>query len=315
MVECQTWRELLRMLIEDPLTKQVIVTRSKLHPATLERWANGIHKPYANSLERLVQSIPSQWQETFTALIKQEVPVSPVSGQQPEEPALTLPAEFYFRVLRIFANEAISLRETSSAMQLIEQQILGQFDPLRRGLAVLLARCLPPLSSAEIVRSLRGEIRAGGRAPYRFLLGAETVSGSVVERNQALCIADTRSQSQPREAHFSAESVMATPLRQSGAVAGCLTLCSPHPCLLEPRLLPLLEQYADLLALALPSQEFYEASRITLATLPAAKSQEPLFATFQEQISRVRQASSVSLSQAEVSVWQQIEAELRARSS
>jgi hypothetical protein len=77
----------------------------------------------------------------------------------------------------------------------------------------------------------------------------------------------------------------------------------------------LIEQYTELLALAFPFQEFYEPSRIALAAFPSWEEQQALFATFQQRLTRVRQASPTSLAQAELQVWQQIEAELIAHSS
>jgi hypothetical protein len=149
-----------------------------------------------------------------------------------------------------------------------------------------------------------------------ILLGAQSFSGYVLERNQAISIPDTREQSPLLPCHFPAQvlSLAGVPLRQCGAVAGCLTLFSPQPFALGQRELLLLEQYAELLALAFPFQEFYEPSRIALATLPPIEQQQPFFATFQQRLSRVRQASPISLPQAELQVWQQIEAELIAHS-
>jgi hypothetical protein len=320
MTEFRTWRELLAKLIGNPVTKQFIVTNSKLHPTTLQRWADGVHNPYGKSLKLLLQSIPPEWQESFALLVNQEFPSSSSPGEQ-EEPSLTIPAEFYLRVLRGFANEAISLRLTS-ALQLIEQQLIGHLDPLRQGLVILLARCLPPPASRMVVRSLRGEIRAianiaCSQAPRMLLIGAESFSGSVLERNQAICVPDTREQPPHLSCSYPSTvlSVAAAPLRQFGAVAGCLTLCSPHPFALGQRELLLIEQYAELLALAFPFQEFYEPSRIALATFPSLEQQQPFFATFQQRLTRVRQASPTSLAQAELQVWQQIEAELIAHSS
>src|SRR5947199_8205620 len=84
---------------------------------------------------------------------------------------------------------------------------------------------------------LRAEVRSlsGGRAPRKLLLGASSICGCVVERNQAICITDAREQPSLIAASFSAlaESVIAAPLRQSGAAAGCLVLCSPRPCVLR----------------------------------------------------------------------------------
>ncbi len=141
MTEFRTWRELLGKLIGNPVTKQFIVTNSKLHPTTLQRWADGVHNPYGKSLKLLLQSIPPEWQEPFALLVSQEFPSSS------------------------------------------------------------------------------------------------------------------------------------------------------------------------------PFEEFYEPSRIALAIFPSWEQQQPLFATFQQRLARVRQASPTSLSQAELQVWQQIEAELIAHPS
>jgi len=187
---------------------------------------------------------------------------------------------------------------------------------------VILARCLPPTSPRTVVRSLRGEVRATnntayGRVSRMILLGAESFSGFVLEKNQATCVPDTQEQSPFIPCHSPSEtrSLAAAPLRQFGAVAGCLTLSNPHPRALGQRELLLLVQYAELLALAIPFQEFYEPSSIALATFPPWEQQQPLFTTFQQRLARVRQESPTSLPQAEVQVWQQIEAELLTHSS
>ena len=210
----------------------------------------------------------------------------------------------------------------SSLCTLILQQALEQLDPQRLGMAIIVARCMPP-SPGHKVRSLLETIGLGtepwGKQLEQrgILLGVESLAGHVIaschlETNQNL--RDRQSLSPGYRTNWE-ESAAAAPIMSMGGIAGSLLVSSTQPDYFLPTCCTLIESYAELIALAFTPEDFYTPQDIQLGIMPPYEVQQSYLSEFQQRaIEAMRQAMSnqhpISYLQAEQLVWQQIEAEL-----
>src|SRR5437764_782575 len=157
MQEPPTWRELLGKIIADPHERQRIASELGVNPITLIRWVNKESKPRPQNLRQLLNALPEH-QALLLELIAEEFEgFSPSTVENEAEDAQQeIPSVFYSRVLRTRAATAKVLR-FSSICNLVLQQAPVQLDPHRLGMAILVARCIPP-SRENRIRSLRESI-------------------------------------------------------------------------------------------------------------------------------------------------------------
>jgi hypothetical protein len=114
------------------------------------------------------------------------------------------------------------------------------------------------------------------------------------------------------------ESAMACPFTFEGRVAGCLLVSSTRLNFFTLRHQQIIQEYTNLLVLALRQEDFYEQSLIELVVMPPVEQQAPYFAAFRTRvIDKLRQHNPGELSEteAELLVYQEIEREIIQRSS
>ena len=322
MQKTQTWRDLLKELIRDAQVRQRIISELEINPITLNRWIQGDSKPRPRSLRRLLFALPEH-RESLQPLIEEEFEDFAASSRDDagQSLSLSIPSEFYKRVLHTLSAIPPTLR-FSSLCDLILQQAIEQLDPHGQGVAVIVASCMPP-SSLQKIRSLRE--RAGrGTTPwprdldqYAILLGVESLAGHAVstghlEVNQAL--GNRLSLSLGYKSVWE-ESAAAVPIMRQGKIAGCLLVSSAQVDYFPPERCVLIECYAELIALAFDSQDFYDAHQIELGFLPSYNVQQPYLANFRQRVAQtMTQANKhkrlMNIVQAEQVVWQLIEEKL-----
>jgi len=110
-------------------------------------------------------------------------------------------------------------------------------------------------------------------------------------------------------------SAAAIAITSMGKVAGSLLVSSSQPDYFLPTRCKLIEQYAELIALAFDPGDFYELEQIELAPLPSYEIQQPYLAGFRKRVNELMLQDTSSqhlmpIFEAEQIVWQQIEAEL-----
>ena len=288
----------------------------------MNRWIQGESKPRSRSLRRLLLALPEH-RESLLVLIEAEFEdfASETRGDRVQDAPLTIPAEFYKRVLHTLSAIPPVLR-FSSLCDLILQQAIEQLDPYGQGVAVIIASCMPP-SHLHKVRSLR-ESAGRGTPPwprdleqYAILLGVESLAGHAVssghlEVNQAL--GKQLSMSLGYKS-VSEESAAAAPIMQEGKIAGSLLVSSAKQGYFSPNQCALIESYAELATLAFAPQDFYELQQIELGFLPPYDVQRPHFSKFRQRVAQMMTQETKSkrlmnVVQAEQVVWQQIEATL-----
>ena len=321
MYEPQTWHELLKQIIADTPTRQALASELGVVPVTLTRWANDEVTPRRHNLHKLLEVLTPEQRERMLPLLEREFPgftASKSATPVPSTEVLAIPNEVYIRVVHTLAYTPRQLR-FSSLGDFVLQHAIKQLDPYRAGIAIYIVLCSP----GKRVRSLR-ESFGRGTPPWPqvleqhgIFLGAESLAGHAVifghlEINQDLSSSETLS---PGYRGMWEESAVAAPLLREGKIAGCLLVSSTLPDHFIPVRCQLIEQYAELLALALDPEEFYDPQQIDLGVMPPPETQRPYLLRFRHQVAAVlkealRDQQLLTMQEAEARVWQQIEAEL-----
>jgi hypothetical protein len=312
--EPQDWRELLGNIISDPREKQRIAQELGVRAITLTRWITKESDPRPQNLRHLLNVLPEQ-RELLLELIGEEF--DDFRAGAIDDSSKDIPSEFYGRVFsaRSATNETL---HSWSISNLILQQALGQLDPDRLGMAITVVRCMPP-SNGNKVRSLRESVGqgtppwSGDLEQQAMFLGAESLAGYAVTTCRPAAIQNILQDRSPLPAHqipFEL-SAAAHPILFTGRIAGCLLISSTQTnYFLSPSRLSLIQCYADLVALAFDTGEFYDPQDIDLHMMPSHEIQKDYFYNFRYRVTQVMQQQPVHNRQAQEIVWQQLEEDL-----
>lgn len=310
----ETWRSFLGRLIGTPAEKQRAAAALGVSQLTLTRWVSGETEPRAGSLRKLPAIFP-QYEHRLAELIRQEYDSGFTAGGLP---LLTVPAEFVARVLSALATTSGPFFAWSIC-NLVLRQALDQLDADLLGLEITLAHCVPPALNGP-VRSLCERIGAGtppwptGVGRRLRLVGAESLVGYVVGKGEPAVLNDLAQEGEllPVRGGVHEQSVAAYPLLRRGRLAGGMRVASTQAHFFTSERLALVEQYANLAALAFGDEEFYRLRQIALSELPPLElqQQEESFVHFREQVLLLRrqQQYRLSESEAEVRLLQDLEA-------
>lgn len=317
-----SWRELLGTLIEDAAERHRIATMLRVSPITLQRWARGESEPRIQNLRRLLLALP-QYREYLVPLIEQEFPEFSMGfGEEASQQDISvIPSEFYMRVLHTGATIPKELRFWSLC-DLILQQALEHLDPNRQGLAVILISCMRS-SYGEQIRSLR-EVMGHGTPPWdhhltqqAILQGAESLAGYAVTTSRFILEQDLQESADQITVYrgIRENSAAAAPILRHDEIAGCLLVVSTQTHFFDSMRCGLIQNYAELLAVAFDATDFYQSHRINLGIMPTAEAQRPTLSRFQQRLLEVisqaaRNRQPINLALAEQLVWQQLEEEL-----
>src|SRR5579885_582789 len=230
---------------------------------------------------------------------------------------------FYADILRAYANLTGVLRFWAIC-NLVLRQAREQLDPQRQGIAVTIARCLPPRGGKKI-RSLHECMRLATwehqQEDALLFLGAESLAGYAVSMGRPAVIQNL-SQGGQRACRLTGngqaceQSMAAYPIIRAGKIAGCLTAASTQPdYFAETERLQLLQRYAEVIMRAFEPEEFYPGEQIELCVMPSEDIQLHYLAGMQQRIARIMAESVVesrpiNSMEAERLAWQQFEEEL-----
>src|SRR5579884_2130433 len=184
---------------------------------------------------------------------------------------------FYADVLRAYANLSGVLRFWAIC-NLVLRQAREQLDPQRQGIAVTIARCLPPCDGKKI-RSLHECMRIATWEQQQedtlLFLGAESLAGYAVSMGRPAVIQNL-SQGGQRACRLTGngqaceQSMAAYPIIRAGKIAGCLTAASMQPdYFAEAERLQLLQRYADEIMLSIDPEKFSPGDQIDQGVTPA----------------------------------------------
>lgn len=318
--ETSPWQDLLKQLIEDGHERQRMAEAMRVRPITLQRWASGVSKPRAENMRALLKVLPPETYPVFLSLLSADFPHLLQEDTLFEQVHPELPSEFYAQALSAYALTPQPMYR--QAMQdLILQQVLEQLDPARRGMSISLVTCTAPRTGRK-VRSLR-EIGGLGTPPWKHdleqkttFLGAESLVGEAVSKCRRVLV-NSREEltfSSVRWTEYE-QSAAAFPICRHGKVAGCLLSASAVPFYYTETHLSLLERYSHLASLIFEPGEFFDLADFDLQLVPAYEVQVPYFQDFNRRVSRkftdaLAESSHISLQEARLLVWQEIEEEL-----
>ena len=322
MQEATTWRELLGSIIQDPQERRRLATELGINPVTLTRWVNNESTPRSQSIQRLLNALPQHRKALLDQLIDEfGGHITEAEDSSTEDLLYKIPSEFYIRVLRTRATIPQVLR-FSSLCDLILQQALEQLDPNRIGIAVTVVRCMPP-STEKKIRSLRESV-GRGTSPWdsnldqqAILLGAESLAGNAVSLGRLVVNQDLSEEHSLSPGYHGQweESAAAAPIMLEGKVAGCLLVSSSQTNYFPQSRQTLIESYADLIAVAFETVEFYDPRQIELGLVPFQDVQKLYLSGFRQRLSETmiqatKNRQPLTIFEAEQIVWQQFEAEL-----
>jgi hypothetical protein len=206
---------------------------------------------------------------------------------------------------------------TSSICHLVLRQAIDHLDPDHLGMEITVAQCTPPTSGLP-VRSLVERIGVGtppwtkGVGRRLLFLGAEALAGYVVGTGEPGIVQNIEEEHGPLPVRPGAyeKSAAAYPLLRRGRLAGCFLVSSAQIDFFLPERTDLVEQYANLLALAYTDEQFYRPKEILLEVMPPISVQELSTLPFRQRVLEHRRTAHLSETEAEQWVIQEIEAEL-----
>jgi transcriptional regulator with XRE-family HTH domain len=321
MEELLTWRVLLGRIISDPLERQRIANALNVNTITLSRWANNSSNPRLDKLGNLLDALPLVQREMMLPSIAEEFPEFSLDAIVADVVPQDIPAPCYAQVLSANADMPDSLHFWSIC-KLTLQQALEQLDPRRLGMVIMVTQCMPPPVGQSKIRSLRGNVRQGTLPLSNKLeqeaifVGAESLSGSAVTSCHPRTIQNLADYPLlKRNMAVALGSATAYPILRRGHIGGCLVFTSTQLNYFTSARLNLIQQYANLIALAFAPEEFYDPKDIDLRVMPPAPVQKPYFLQFRQRVAEVMKQSSqnhrsMNSIQAERLVWQQLEEEL-----
>jgi hypothetical protein len=322
--EPETWRQLLAMRISDLDERRRIAQLAGVDEVTLKRYAEGKTRRIRPHLLRpLVAAWPSEERPLLTRLILEEFPDFVPSDQPTSVNGLNrtgaptgIPPEVYEQALHAHATTPLSNRFWVIS-NLVLRAALEQLEPEPHpvGVEVVLVQCMP-CHHNESVGCLR-EVFLLGTPPWRtdqitpLFLGAESLSGyAVTTARPAICQnLRTNPAFLPVRVEACEESAVAYPLLQGERVGGCLLVAASQIDFFTPVRLQLVSAYADLAALALRDDQFYEKQAIQLSTMPATDVQQALFASFRRRVNELINSPDhqvANIVEAEQLVWSQL---------
>lgn len=321
MQQDRTWRDLLAEIIHSAHEKQRIATALGVNQVTLSRWANNQSRPRPQHHRKLLDAIPADRRQEFTELFTAEFPVrrEDPAAEQDEEPVDEIPSAFYGRVFSAYTSTPRELRMTS-ILSLILQQMLSHLDVDREGIAVSVALCTTP-SAGQPVLTLH-EVTGRGTAPFSshlnmqtYFLGVGTLAGFAVTYSRQHVIQNLREDT--GFVHFLKtdfeESAMVYPIMFENGIAGCSIVSSTRRDFFTAIKQRLVQDYTNLMALALSPGHFYSSSQIRLRLLPPPEIQHRYFANFSQRlianISRLSR-QGVTRAEAETITLREIEEEI-----
>jgi hypothetical protein len=320
--DSQSWRAILKHITRPMGERQRLVKTLDIVPMTLNRWLNGESLPHKGHILRLLHVVnPSLREELMDAL---EVDFPEIRLLFESEGVEQLSSALFAELLNLRATTPRSLLFHRMSNAVLDKAIL-LLDPHRLGMAITIARCMPPTPEHyDKVYSLK-EWAGRGTPPWKpnleadfIFLGAESLGGYATQKGYFSNVpdlkAETRRQTRRTEHEVSAA---AFPIMLSGSIAGCITASSTQLDYFSKEYIELLEVFSYLASLAFENQEFYLFRSISLQMMPSQEAQMPIIGKVWERVMDIqeetlRRGETISNAEAERQAWSAIEADLLA---
>lgn len=272
-------------------------------------------EPTVKPLPHLLHQEPPQFADFLTraAPTGQEAPELP--GEDELTTPTVIPRQYYARVLDAYTTTPHAVRFWSLS-NLILRQALVQLDVRRVGLSLTMALCMPP-SSDGTIHSLHESVGIetfSDLEEKNLLLGGESLAGHAITACRPIIQNVGEDQRFP-PTRPDEKSSGAFPILFVGKIAGCLLVSSTQPdWFASSPTTALLQQYSQLVTLALNAEDFYDPRLIELHVMPPPEVQEKHFADFGQRVASalkqaMREGRPIRSVDAEMMVRKQLEEE------
>ena len=312
MQKTNSWREVLEVILKDPVERQCVTKNLHISNFTLWRWIRGEETPSVHQVQRLLRALPRH-QAELLPLIAEEFEEGKVSILEQVEIPEDIPSIFYAQVLRGSTAIPSTIRFWSLASMVL-QQALMQIDYQRKGVLLRVATFLPPNADGKLyclreAVSLGTDPWEGNCMHSAILLGAESLAGQAIGCGRPL-VAGRQEEDEYGDSRENEMSRLAFPIMRCNDIAGALLVSSSQEKYFTPERLLLCHRYTDLLAMAFESADFYAPELLALSSMPTPLEQKERLVTFRNRVASTltREGKGqhiIDTTQAELLVWQQ----------
>ncbi len=284
---------------------------------TIYRWMNGTSVPQQAHLRRLPDVLPAH-RSKLVHVIKQTYPglleLGPVSAREIQK-------DIYQRVIElVVSRDEEDLRLWDAAQALFDYALL-QLDPERYGMAIIYAKLLPPREDT-MIHALR-EFAMRGHMPWphstttRAFLGSNTLAGRVAMLQRSQVWSDLTESHIPVLVDTYEHSACAAPLLRGRSISGVLIVSSTQPdFFVDPKKCEAVDEYAKLLSIAIPQNDFRSIYSLRLRPMPDLNTQRKrLNEVYVQRILRYAGIHNLSRQQAEIQAECEMEKEFEAQAS
>jgi len=278
---------------------------------TIYRWMNGSSEPRPLHLRNLPDVLPEHRNTLFYAIRQ----TFPDALDTPFVAIQEVSKDIYCQVLEhVYTIEEPETRFWHVSQTLFEYA-LSHLDGDKQGLAITYAALMPPGPTG--IHSLR-ESMMRGNEPWppsfesKVFLGSNTLAGAAAS-TQRIQFWDSAEESSRVlvEVDEHEASACATPVMRGGSIAGVLIVSSAQSGFFRDLMASkAVEEFARLLATALPDDKFYSYQYLNLRPMPTLPGQRAYIA--ENYVGRVLtyvRKFAISRSEAELRVCQELEAE------
>src|SRR5256885_4334102 len=278
---------------------------------TIYRWMNGTSEPRAVYLKNLIEALPEH-RNQLTYVINQTFPamLDALSTGVRE-----VQKDIYRRVMELLTTTTEADVRRWQITQTIFEYALHHLDSEGRGLAVTYAKVMS--ARADGIHSLCEAIMRGNY-PWPFALenyvylGSTTLAGTtaMLQRIQTWNNLEESERLQVEVDAFE-RSACAYPVIRGGRIGGVLIVSSTQPDFFaDPLACEAVLEYAQLLSLAFPEEDFYPFSMLNLRPMPDLKWQRAeISRSYVNRVITCVRKLEISRQDAEIHVRAEMEAE------
>ncbi|MEO7021930.1 MAG: GAF domain-containing protein [Ktedonobacteraceae bacterium] len=310
------WQDVFQKIIKPPKERQRIAAALGVHKITLERWSQKGARPQHDDLVRLIKIVQPQDRADLLAALQATYP--DIYEKLQAEISAFVPSSFMREILRSRAA-IIGTQRPWQVCTVILDEAIRLLDPHQLGMSITPAFCMPPVNGT--IRSLREQ---GGRGilPWTFdlehkslFLGLRSLAAYVTQTGRARSVQDISKETYipvfayPEDLEHSAA---ASPLWFEGKIAGCLLAASLHTDHFTQARMDLLTDFANIFALVLHPDDFYEHRLVQLRYMPLPEKQTEILQTFRPRVTQQMMKAGldgqyIDSNEAESIAWQEIE--------
>ncbi len=282
------------------------------------RWMNGTSMPQPVYLKRLPNALPEH-RHKLMHILRQTLP-----GllEQDDLSSYEIPKTIYQRIVDVVATNDEHDLCLWQAIQASFIHLLLQLDPERHGMAVTYAK-LSAKREDGMIHSLR-ELEMRGHAPWppqtefaRAFLGSASLAGRVAIYQRWQAWNGELEGRIPVQIDRFERSACAAPLLRGRSIAGVLIVSSIYPLFFcDTRKCEMINEYARLLAIAVPPDDFQSIYHLRLQLMPELEVQRTrLNGVYNELVCKYVTLHNIQRSEAERWAEQDMEKEFETQPS